>query len=267
MLQITKIFSNFAKELLWKQQSELSMTGTKADTIARLKKDILPLQGFRYSGTNNVLDARMGPIRHAFPNTSFPLAAIHEFICGNKEEEAATGGFVAAITAALMLGGGAIIWISSARTVFPPALTLFGIKPERVIFINLKKEKEIGWAMEEALKCRGLSAVIAELPELSFTTSRRLQLAVEQSQVTGFVLRHNPRNINTTACVTRWKIAPLPSLLVEGMPGLGFPRWTVELLKVRNGHPGKWEIELFAGRMKSITLTKAVQLGEQKKAV
>ena len=121
--------------------------------------------------------------------------------------------------------------------------------------------------MEEALKCKGLSAVIGEIPELSFTTSRRLQLAVEQSNVTGFILRSNPRNLNTTTCVTRWKIRPIASLLEESLPGLGFPRWNVELVKVRNGYPGRWEIELFAGRMKAITVRKAVQLQQPRKAV
>ena len=27
------------------------------------------------------------------------------------------------------------------------------------------------------------------------------------------------------------------------MPGLGFLRWQVELLRVRNGHPGTWVME------------------------
>jgi protein ImuA len=243
------------------------MTGTKADIIAQLKKDILPFQGFKTSLQDNVVDVTLGPIKNAFPHNSFPLAAIHEFISANKEECAATSGFVAAIIASLMRGGGVTIWISAARNIFPPALKSFGIAPEKIIFINLKKEKEIGWVLEEALKCKGLSAVIGEVPELSFTTSRRLQLAVEQSQVTGFLLRNNPRNINTTACVTRWKIRPIASQLDEMMPGLGFPRWNVELVKVRNGCPGNWEIELFAGRMKTITITKAVELQQNRKAV
>jgi len=243
------------------------MTGTKADIIAQLKRDILPLQGFKTSLENNLVDTALGPIKNAFPNTSFPLAAIHEFISISKEEAAASSGFLAAIIAALMKDGGATIWISSSRAIFPPALKLFGIAPERIIFINLKKEKEICWAMEEALKCKGLSAVIGEIPELSFTTSRRLQLAVEQSKVTGFILRNNPKSINTTACVTRWKITPLPSRLAEGMPGVGHSCWNVALLKVRNGDPASWDIEFFAGRMKPIANTKALELLRQRKAV
>jgi protein ImuA len=27
------------------------------------------------------------------------------------------------------------------------------------------------------------------------------------------------------------------------MPGVGFPKWNVELLKMRNGKPGSWEVE------------------------
>ena len=78
---------------------------------------------------------------------------------------------------------------------------------------------------------------------LSFTVSRRFQLAVEQSQVTGFIHRSNPRILNTNASVSRWKINPLPTETYDALPGLGFPRWNVELLKIRNGKPGTWHME------------------------
>ncbi len=101
--------------------------------------------------------------------------------------------------------------------------------------------------------------------ELSFTNSRRLQLAVEQSNVTGFILRNNLRNVNTTACVTRWKITPLPSASADDMPGISFPRWNVELLKVRNGKPGSWQIEFAAGRFRHISKMVAIALEQKKK--
>jgi protein ImuA len=106
--------------------------------------------------------------------------------------------------------------------------------------------------MEEALKCDGLSAVIGEVPELSFTASRRLQLAVEKSQVTGFLIRRSVRHLNTTACVTRWKITSLPSESEDDLPGIGYPRWNVELLKVRNGKPGSWQIEWVEGKFRPL---------------
>lgn len=104
------------------------------------------------------------------------------------------------------------------------------------------------WAMEEALKCGALTAVVGEMQEISFTASRRLQLAVEQSQVTGFILRRKATNINTTACVSRWRISPLPSHSVDSLPGIGYPSWKVELMRIRNGRPGVWEIRWEDGR-------------------
>jgi protein ImuA len=107
----------------------------------------------------------------------------------------------------------------------------------------LSKDKDALWVMEEALKCAGLTAVVCEVCELDFKQSRRLQLAVEQSRVTGFVLRNASGKLSSTACAARWQVKSLPSADLDGLPGLGFLRWQVELLKVRNGHTGNWVLE------------------------
>jgi protein ImuA len=117
------------------------------------------------------------------------------------------------------------------------------VYPDRVIFIDVPLQKDVLWVTEEALKCEGVATVICEAKDLSFTESQRLQLAVEKSHVTGFVLRKDVKKVNRTACVTRWQIRPVRSQLKFGMPGVGLPRWQVELLKVRNGRPGSWTIE------------------------
>lgn len=238
---------------------------SKADIIAKLKKDILPLQGYKAVPANAAFDMWLGPISKAFPNNIFPVGGVHEFIAGNAEEAAASKGFISGIAAMLMKKNGASVWISPVQNIFPPALTLFGIDPANIIFIIIKKEKEILWAMEEALKCESLAAVIGELPEINFTASRRLQLAVEQSRVTGFILRCNPKYVNITASITRWRISPLPSQLLNDMPGVGFPRWNVELLKVRNGTPGNWHIEFADGRFKPVSNISAVEVQPQLK--
>lgn len=240
------------------------METTKARIIAQLQKDILPLQGYKPVAGNTSFDGGLGLIKDAFPNASFPLGAIHEFFCSGAEDVSASGGFIAGIVSALMRRGGVSLWISSSQAIFPPALKSFGVEPEKFIFIFLQKEKEILWAMEEALKCDGLAAVIADIPELSFTASRRFQLAVEQSRVTGFIIRRNPRNL-ATACITRWKITSLPTKSEDDLPGLGFPRWNVELLKVRNGTPGTWQLE-WAGRFRHISKLASITTEQQRKA-
>lgn len=239
------------------------MAVTKTDIIGQLKKDILSLQGYKPLPHDAPLKVGLGAIKGAFSDASFPLRAVHEFFCTSAEDVTASTGFIAGILSSLMSSGGVLLWISSSRTVFPPALKAFGVNPDKIIFIDLKKEKEILWAMEEALKCSSLAAVVGEIADISFTTSRRFQLAVERSGVTSFIMRRNARNL-TTACTARWRITSLASRSLKGMPGVGFPCWNVELLKVRNGTPGSWQTEWREGKFSPV-YNPVLILSEQKR--
>ncbi|MGN6177547.1 MAG: ImuA family protein [Mucilaginibacter sp.] len=215
----------------------------KKALISKLQQEILQWEGYKppVAGSRSLVG--LGPVETAFPNGVFPVAAVHEFVCASSEEAAASGGFITGILSFLMRQGGVCIWISKAQRLFAPAFAGFGVLPHQVIFISLFKDEEALWVMEEALKCNGLSAVICELSEMDFKQSRRLQLAVEHSRVTGFVLRNSAKQLGSTACAARWQIKQLPSADMEGLPGLGFPRWQVELMKVRNGKTGSWVVE------------------------
>lgn len=233
------------------------MLAAKKDIISQLQKNILQWQGINVPQASTTRFAGLEKIEAAFPNAVFPTGAIHELLTEEPEYAAASGGFLGGLLKVLMQQGGICLWISTSRSLFPPALKNFGVDPDRIIFIDLKREKDILWAMEEALKCGSLAAVIGEIEEISFTESRRLQLVVEKSRVTGFILRKNTKKLSTTACVARWRIKSLPSELEDGMPGLGFPRWNVELLKVRNGNPGSWTIEWHAGKFVPVVIKRA----------
>lgn len=224
------------------------MRDTKKAIISRLQKDILQWQGFTPPVTDQAKGIGLGPLESAFPNGVFPTGTIHEMICPTPGQAAATSGLMAGLLGLLMKQEGACLWISISRKLFPPALVAFDMEPHRVIFIDLQREKDILWAMEEALKCEGLAAVVAEVREISFAQSRRLQLAVESSRVTGFLLRNDPRKLGATTCVARWQITSLPSETEYELPGVGFPRWEAELLRVRNGSPGSWKLEWMEGR-------------------
>jgi len=219
----------------------------KNDVFKQLQNEILSLQGFRTPTESQRVDFGLGMIEKAFALNSFPTGVIHELISTGREDAAATSGFMAGLVGKMMMRGGVCLWISQKRTLFPPALKFFGIDPDRVIFVDVKNEKDLLWMVEESLKCQALCAVVAELRELNLTESRRLQLAVEQSRVTGLLHRLNPKNITSTACTARWKITPAASILEPDMPGMGFARWNVELIKVRNGEPGHWQLQWING--------------------
>jgi len=214
----------------------------KKDIFQQLQKQVLELQGHSARAYARTVSG-LGSMEAAFPDKVFPVSAVHEFISHTHEDATATNGFMAAIAGKLLQETGVSVWISTRGNIFPPALTAFGIDPERVIFVELRSDKQALWAMEEALKCTALSAVICELRELTFTQSRRLQLAVEQSHVTGFIHRYKPRSENTVACTTRWYIRPSPTAVDDDITGVGFPCWHVELQKVKNGKPGQWQLQ------------------------
>lgn len=219
------------------------MNATKQEMIDKLRKDLLGWEGFRPVAPEERQSFGLGPIENAFPNQVFPTGALHEFISTRPEFTAAIGGFIAGIMQTLLEKGGVCVWVSYTRRIYPPALKRFGVDPDRIIFIDVTREKDVLWVTEEALKCQGIAAVICETRLLTFMESRRLQLAIEQSQVTGFILRKDVKVFNTTACTARWTVKPLRSKLRLGMPGVGYPRWQVDLLKVKNGQPGSWTLE------------------------
>jgi protein ImuA len=242
------------------------MPTLKADIITQLKKDILALQGFKPL-LHQHSRIELGTINHSFPNSVFPLGVNHEFICNDHESVTASSGFIAGLLSTLLKKGGAAIWISSSHTIFPPALVSFGINPAQLIFIRLRNRNQILWTIEEALKCEGLTAVVGEPSFIDLAISRRLQLATEQSGVTGFLLRTNQQTLNTTACTCRWQIHPLQSETEDDLPGVGFPRLNVELLKVRSGRPGKWELEWNNGRFNEVITKHSSAIDEHKEAV
>lgn len=227
------------------------MTQSRADIIFQLQAEINRLEGFK-PPSNPASDMILGAIQKALPNGEFPLGAVHEFLPSVEEDMAAVSGFIMGLISQIMVNHGVTFWISASRRIFPPTLASLGIQPEQLIFVDVPKERDVTPILYEALKCSAIKSVVAEARNLDFNTSRRLQLAVEQSQTTGFVIRNPMQKINTTACVSRWKVSSLPSESYEGLPGIGFPKWRVELLRMRNGKTGVWDVQWINGKFASI---------------
>lgn len=249
------------------------MSAAKAAMLGKLRKEILALQGRRPGLQEPSAATQLGPMASAFSNGTLPLGAVHEFLAGHPGAAAATYGFMGGLLAPLLQTESVLFWVSASRQVFPPALSYFGITADRVIFVTLCKEQDILWATEEILQSGAAAAVVTEIPQISFIASRRLQLRAEQSGATGFIICHRPRPpytptrvrplayaaeenssrpLHSTACATRWRIRPIPGLALDGLPGLGAPSWQVDLLKIRNGRPGSWEIAWMDGRFASV---------------
>jgi protein ImuA len=144
-----------------------------------------------------------------------------------------------------------LLWCEQAAsaldfgTLYGPGLRAFGLDPSRFIVVRTKSADELLWAMEEGVRCGGLSGVVGAFgpkTDLDLRASRRLQLAAERTGTMTFFLRQ-PTDSLASVARTRWVIGARPSRFYLQKTIIGLPRWQVSLDKCRAGRPGTWDME------------------------
>jgi protein ImuA len=114
-------------------------------------------------------------------------------------------------------------------------LLSFGIDPAGLVIVRVETLAELLWAMEEALACRPVAAVLADLGGTAhgpdFSASRRLSLRAAEGGGTALLLRSGTGR-EASAARRRWHIAPAGSG-ADPFDSLapGQPRWRVRLEK------------------------------------
>ncbi|WP_256012144.1 ImuA family protein [Desertivirga xinjiangensis] len=137
------------------------MRADKQNIINQLRKKILLLEGFKPVNTDGNRVSGLKAIEAAFPNQTFPTGTIHEFVAAGEQSSACLG-FMSALLGSLVKDNGICLWISTSRQVFPPSLLSTGLAPDRILVIDVNREKDVLWATEEALKCEGLTTFVIQ---------------------------------------------------------------------------------------------------------
>lgn len=209
-----------------------------AQTISELQEQIDQIAG------GNKLHRRHLPFGHPaiderLPGGGLAYGCTHEVAGGGND--AISGAVSALFTAGIAARvEGPVVWCLTRPDIFPPAMVQVGLDLNRVIFVESEDEAGVLESAEEALRCRGVGVVIAELVRLPMVASRRLQLAAEQSGAMGIIIRRWRRQSEATdygqptASSTRWRVSAMPSEPLP-VPGVGRPQWMVELLRARAG--------------------------------
>ena len=231
----------------------------RAGVLADLRARIRRIEGVG-GEDGRILPFGVESIDAHLPDGGLPLGCLHAV---TAEDPGAGTGFAATLLGRLATPKAPALWILRGRDLYAPGLAAYGLTPDRLVAVRAARAVDALWAMEEALRCSTLSAVLGELEGLDLTASRRLQLAAESSGVTGFLLdlsagapgfrngrwrERGPEGLS--AAVTRWRLDAAPSQDEEdsaprpagGLPGLGAPRWSVALERCRGGRPGRWTL-------------------------
>jgi protein ImuA len=127
---------------------------------------------------------------------------------------------------------------------FGPGLTHFGLRPETLVVVRTGHLTELLWAMEEALGCPAVAAVVADLAKahkgLDFTVSRRLSLRAAASGASALLVRYG-RAREASAAHLRWRVVPAssgPPRFDARAPGLARFHLTLEKGRIAEGRAG-----------------------------
>jgi len=204
--------------------------------IARLRAEIGRIE-------NRPAFSATGPLAgNAFPLAGVPAGSLSEIWGESYRDMGAMLGFTLLQARQLVdPARPALFWLQLAHEAqetglpYGAGLAGLGLDPAQVVLGRMARIEDLLWAAEEALACRAVAAVIADLGRphrlFDFTASRRLSLRAEASGVALFVLRC-ARAREASAAHLRWQVMPeqsAPTPFDARAPGRA--RWQVRLEK------------------------------------
>jgi protein ImuA len=162
--------------------------------------------------------------------------ALHEIAAASEAHLATATGFALALAAR---GRSHTCWIAADMTLaesgapYGPGCEAFGVAPERLLTVAVARPRDLLWAMEEALRCRTVGAVIGEWRHglIDMVTQRRLSLVAAENGALALLLRAASADEASTAA-TRWIVGAAPGDCLAA-----------RLVRNRRGPTGSWILQ------------------------
>ena len=105
---------------------------------------------------------------------------------------------------------GALVLVGPPHVPFGPALQAQGLAVQPLLWLQVSEPQARLWATEQALRCAGVLAVLAWLPQVRAEQLRRLQLAAQTHGKPLFALRPAQAQAESSPAVLRLLLAPWP---------------------------------------------------------
>jgi protein ImuA len=201
------------------------------------------------SSKNRTFVTGLSAIDALMPGGGFPRGSVHEIL---SDPNYGTPRFFALLLAKSL--GGVIVWCDPDGTLYPPAVAAAGVPMEKLYLLHPKTQADQSWAIAECMRCKGVSATIAQVGKLSRIEARRLQLAAEQGGGIGILLRAMDRNASVYAAASRWLVSPAQGLRTV-------QRWKIQLIHAHGGRIGQTVI--LEHHRETNTLRAAEQLADR----
>jgi protein ImuA len=179
------------------------------------------------------------------PENGFPVLAggmLQEVFTDERRHAGAVLGFALAQARSLLSAKRpAVIYLQLTKDAqemglpYGPGLLSFGFDPDALVLVRAANMAELLWASEEALGCKAVAAVVADIAghhkRLDFTASRRLSLRAASAGSSIFLLRYGTAR-EASAAQLRWRLIPTMSSRKRFDPlAPGAARWRAQLEK------------------------------------
>ena len=124
-----------------------------------------------------------------------------------------------------------LVMIDSRRELYAPAAIPFDVDLNRTVFVRPESSPDALWSLEQALRTRGIGAVVCDVEKLSSQACRRLQLAAETGGGLGILMRPAQARGQPSFAEFRFLVQSLPP--PNKSDAAVSRRWRVELLRAR----------------------------------
>ncbi len=177
----------------------------------------------------------LAPIRRV---PDLRAATLAEISCASSLDGAGTGFLLAA------LPEGPVLWAQDRLTRREAGVPFLPGLGRWLLRADLSRPADVLTAMEDALACPAISAVVGEIwgdpAALDFTATRRLAMRAEAAGRPCWLLRR-AGSASASAARMRWRVTAFPSEPAGDDPAApGDPLWRVELFRSRLSPPGEW---------------------------
>ncbi|MBN2475205.1 MAG: hypothetical protein JXB62_11390 [Pirellulales bacterium] len=201
--------------------------------IETLRRQISRLEGGQRPRDTAPVATGCGPLDRLLPERGLRRGTLVEWLAAGAGSGAETLALQAARQACR--DGGTLIVLDRRREFYPPAAARLGIELERLMLVYATGEADNAWALDQALRCPGVAAIVAWPEQLDGRTFRRLQLAAEQGRGLGLLIRPPAARSEPSWADVRLLVEPLPAEPSQAEKR----RLRICLLRCRGGTDGR----------------------------
>lgn len=212
----------------------------------------LEVAGREQSAASGALSSGCGALDRHLPGGGYQGGTVIEYLRAIP----ACGASYLALSAAreaMRATEGFLIVVDWLNQFYPPAVAALGIDLQHVVFVRPQSHADGLWAIDQALRCSAVAAVVAQVDRLDDRAARRMQLAAEEGGGRALLVRSAAARHEPSWAEVQWVVRPL---LVSASGGYGVARQVqVQLARVRGGKAGATvylEIDAERGELREV---------------